>query len=232
MYKSALIKLSGEALAGEKGILNGEFLARIAAEVKKCVDSGARIAMVIGGGNIWRGARQSGVNVTRFKADHMGMMATLINSIAMQDYLEQAGLKAKVLSAVPVQQFCEPYSQQRALDLLDEGYVVLCSCGVGYPYFSTDTGVVLRAAELGIEIILSAKSVDGVYNKDPGKYPDAVKYDKVSYDTILKEGLGVIDLTSAALARENHIKMLLFSLADPENIYRAINGEKLGTVIE
>ncbi|MBO4501714.1 MAG: UMP kinase [Clostridia bacterium] len=232
MYKSALIKLSGEALAGENGILNGEFLARIAAEVKKCVESGARIAMVIGGGNIWRGARQSGVNVTRFKADHMGMMATLINSIAMQDYLEQAGLKAKVLSAVPVQQFCEPYSQQRALDLLDEGYVVLCSCGVGYPYFSTDTGVVLRAAELGIEIILSAKSVDGVYDKDPRKYPDAVKYDKVSYDTILKEGLGVIDLTSAALARENHIKMLLFSLADPENIYRAIKGEKLGTVIE
>ncbi len=232
MYKRVLIKLSGEALSGDGNILKGEFLQKVAHQINRYVNAGASVAVVVGGGNIWRGARQSGVNVTRFKADHMGMLATLINSIAMQDYIEQEGLKAKVLSAVPMEQFCEPYSQQRARDLLDEGYVVLCSCGVGYPYFSTDTGVVLRAAELGMDIVLSAKAVDGVYDKDPRKYPDAVRYDKVSYDTILKNGLAVIDLTSAALARENGIKMLLFSLADPENIYRAVKGEKIGTVIE
>ena len=232
MYKKALIKLSGEALSGEKGILDGEFIAGIASQIKKCVEAGASIAVVIGGGNIWRGARQSGVNVTRFKADHMGMMATLINSIAVQDYLEQAGIKAKVLSAVPMQQFCEPYSQQRALDLMAEGYTVICSCGVGYPYFSTDTGVVLRAAELGIDIILSAKSVDGVYDKDPRKHPDAVRYDKVSYDTIIKDELGVIDLSAAVMGKENHIKMLLFSLYDEDSIFRAVSGEQIGTIIE
>ena len=211
MYNRVLLKLSGEALSGDGKILKGGFLQKVAEEIKRCVGSGVRVAVVIGGGNIWRGARQSGLNVTRFKADHMGMLATLINCIAMQDYLEQAGVKAKVLSAVPMQQICEPYSQQRALELLDEGYVVLCSCGVGYPYFSTDTGVVLRAAELGMDIVLSAKAVDGVYDKDPNKYPDAVRFDKVSYDTILKDGLAVIDATSAAMARENGIKMLLFS---------------------
>lgn len=232
MYNSALIKLSGEALSGKNGILDGSFLAEVASQIKKCVDNGAKIAIVIGGGNIWRGARQKDISVERVRADHMGMLATLINCLGMQDYLEKAGLGAKVLSAVPVEQFCETYSQAKARQYMNEGKVVLCACGVGYPFFSTDTGMMLRAAELGVDVILSAKAVDGVYDKDPNKYPDAVRFDKVSYDTILEKNLGVIDQTAASLGRENNVKVLLFSLADPENIFRAIRGENVGTLIE
>jgi uridylate kinase len=232
MYKSALVKLSGEALSGKDSILDGKMLEKIAFQIKKCVDGGARIAIVIGAGNIWRGARQKGISVERVRADHMGMLGTLINCIGMQDYLEKAGLKAKVLSAVPVEQFCETYSQEKARHYMDEGYTVLLACGVGYPFFSTDTGVMLRAAELGVDIVLSAKAVDGVYNKDPNKYPDAVKYERLSYDTMLEKNLQAIDLTASAFGRENKIKVLLFSLSDPENIFRGINGENIGTVIE
>lgn len=232
MYKSALIKLSGEALSGKDCILSGDFLDKVAKQIKRCVDDGAKIAIVIGGGNIWRGARQKEISVERCRADHMGMLATLINCIGMSDYLIKAGLKAKVLSAVPMEQFCESYSQQKARDYMNEGYVVLCSCGVGYPYFSTDTGMMLRAAELGVEVVLSAKAIDGVYNKDPRTNPDAIRYDNVSYDEILEKNLQVIDQTAASMGRENNIKVLLFSLAECENIYKALHGENIGTLIQ
>ncbi|MDD4124838.1 MAG: UMP kinase [Eubacteriales bacterium] len=232
MYKSALIKLSGEALSGGDSILDGEILRKIAAQIKKCVNDGINIAVVIGAGNIWRGARQNKISVERVKADHMGMLGTLINCIGMQDYLEKEGVEASVLSAVPVEQFCETYSQEKARRYMNEGRVVLLACGVGYPFFSTDTGMMLRAAELNVDIVLSARAVDGVYDKDPNRYPDAVKYDRLGYDTMLENNLQVMDQTAAALGRDNKIKVLLFSLADPDNIHRVMCGESIGTVIE
>ncbi|MGI6716453.1 MAG: UMP kinase [Eubacteriales bacterium] len=232
MYKSALIKLSGEALAGEDGILDGVMLEKISKQIKKCADEGIQIAIVIGAGNIWRGGRQNGISVERVRADHMGMLGTLINCLGLSDYIEKEGLKATVLSAVPVEQFCETYSQHKARKLMSEGHVVLLACGVGYPFFSTDTGMMLRAAELGVDIVLSARAVDGVYDKDPNVYPDAVKYDSLTYDVMLRKNLKVMDQTAAALGRDNNIKVYLFSLADPENIYKVLKGEKIGTVIE
>ncbi len=232
MYKSALVKLSGEALKGVDSILDGQTLDKIALQLKRCADRGVKLAVVIGAGNIWRGARQHGLSVGRVRADHMGMLGTLINCIALQDYLERAGVHARVLSAVPVEQFCETYSQEKAKRYMDEGIITILACGVGYPFFSTDTGVMLRAAELEAEIVLSARAVDGVYDKDPCLYPDAVKYDRLSYDTMLEKNLQAIDQTAAALGRANNIKVLLFSLADPENIYRGVSGENIGTFIE
>lgn len=232
MYKSAVIKLSGEALKGEHSILCDKTLEKIASALKKCVDAGAQIAVVIGAGNIWRGARQNGLCIGRVKADHMGMLGTLINCIALADYVERAGVGAKVLSAVPVSQFCETYSQEKAKEYMRAGKVTLLACGVGYPFFSTDTGVMLRAAELKADIVLSARAVDGVYDKDPGAYPDAVKYKRLSYDEMLAKNLQAIDQTAAALGKANKIKALLFSLSDPENIYRGMMGEDVGTFIQ
>ena len=232
MYKRVLIKLSGEALSGTEGILDGNKLTAIAKQIKRCADEGMTFAIIIGAGNIWRGGRQNGVSVERVRADHMGMLGTLINCIGMQDYLEKEGLKASVLSAVPVEQFCETYTQEKARRYMEEGRVVLLACGVGYPYFSTDTGMMLRAAELGVDIVLSARAVDGVYNKDPHIYTDAVKYDSLSYEVLLKDNLKVMDQTAAAMGRDNSIKVYLFSLSKPENIYRVLHGEKIGTIIE
>lgn len=231
-YKRVLLKLSGEALAGENGILNGKFLGEVASAIAECVESSVQIAMVIGGGNIWRGARQGGLSIDRVRADQMGMLSTVINSLAMQDYLISAGVGCTVMSAFNISQICKPYSQYDAIDLLEKGNVVIISGGVGYPFFSTDSGMMLRAAELKCDAVLSAKNVDGVYDMDPVKYPDkAKKYDTLTYSRIISDGLAAIDMSAAAIARDNGLYTLLFKLDSAESIKNAVCGKADGTVI-
>ncbi len=231
-YKRVLIKLSGEALAaGKKGILDGEMLTSVADKIACLVKEGIQVSIVIGAGNIWRGARQNGLDVDRVRGDHMGMLATVINSLAMQDYILKTGVNAHVMSAVQIQQFCEPYSQYKAIEYLEKGEVVILSCGVGYPFFSTDTGMMLRAAELKCDAVLSAKNVDGVYDKDPAKNPDAVKFDELTYSELLARGLKAIDQSAATIGEECDIKTVIFPLSDPENIIIAAKGESIGTLL-
>ena len=231
-YSRVLLKLSGEALSGgEKGILNDTMLKNVAEKVVLLVKSGIQVSIVIGAGNIWRGARQNGLSVDRVRGDHMGMLATLINSLAMQDYIIAAGADARVMSAVRIQQFCETYSQYKAIEYLEQGKVVILACGVGYPFFSTDTGMMLRAAELKCDAVLSAKNVDGVYDKDPAKHPDAKKFDELTYSEMLSMGLKAIDVSAAAIGMENNIKTVMFPLSDPENIILAANGNAIGTLL-
>lgn len=231
-FKRVLLKLSGEAISGENGkILSHSELSELALQIKRCASLGCEFAIIIGAGNIWRGARQGGLEIDRVRGDHMGMLATVINSLAMQDYLIKAGLETVVMSAIGIDQVCERYSQYKAIEYIESGKIVIVACGVGYPYFSTDTGMVLRALELKTDIILSAKNVDGVYDKDPVKYPDAKKYETLTYDEMLEKELKAIDETATALARDNNMKQLLFSLDPPENIYRAVIGEHIGTLI-
>lgn len=231
-YSRVLLKLSGEALSGgEKGILSDTMLKNVAEKVVLLVKSGIQVSIVIGAGNIWRGARQNGLSVDRVRGDHMGMLATLINSLAMQDYIIAAGADARVMSAVRIQQFCETYSQYKAIEYLEQGKVVILACGVGYPFFSTDTGMMLRAAELKCDAVLSAKNVDGVYDKDPAKHPDAKKFDELTYSEMLSMGLKAIDVSAAAIGMENDIKTVLFPLSDPENIILAANGNAIGTLL-
>lgn len=233
MYKRVLLKLSGEALAGDSGKRYDDgILTSIAANVAELRKNGVEVAIVIGGGNIWRGARQGGLTVDRVRADQMGMLATLINSLCVQDYLIRAGVETTVMSAVQMSQFCETYSQYTAREYLSSGKAVIIACGVGYPFFTTDTGVMLRAAELQVDCVLSGKAIDAVYDKDPHIYPDAVRYDEVTYDEIIDKKLGVIDPAAAALGRENNIKIRLFALDDPSNICKAAFGQGLGTLIK
>ncbi len=231
-YKRVLVKLSGEALSGDgKRILSGEMLTQVAEKLSQLVKDGTQVCVVIGAGNIWRGARQNGLDVDRVRGDHMGMLATVINSIAMQDYIIKTGVNAHVMSAVQIQQFCEPYSQYKAIEYLEKGEIVILACGVGYPFFSTDTGMMLRAAELKCDAVLSAKNVDGVYDKDPVKYPDAKKFDTLTYSEMLSLGLKAIDQSAAAIGEECGIKTVLFPLTDPENIILAAKGENIGTLL-
>ena len=231
-YSRVLLKLSGEALSGgEKGILSDTMLKNVAEKVVLLVKSGIQVSIVIGAGNIWRGARQNGLSVDRVRGDHMGMLATLINSLAMQDYIIAAGADARAMSAVRIQQFCETYSQYKAIEYLEQGKVVILACGVGYPFFSTDTGMMLRAAELKCDAVLSAKNVDGVYDKDPAKHPDAKKFDELTYSEMLSMGLKAIDVSAAAIGMENNIKTVMFPLSDPENIILAANGNAIGTLL-
>lgn len=231
-FNRVLVKLSGEALSGEGNrILSGDMLASVAEKLARLVKEGMQVCVVIGAGNIWRGARQNGMDIDRVRGDHMGMLATVINSIAMQDYIIKTGVNARVMSAVQIQQFCEPYSQYKAIEYLEKGEIVILSCGVGYPFFSTDTGMMLRAAELKCDAVLSAKNVDGVYDKDPAKYPDAKKFDTLTYSEMLKLGLKAIDQSAATIGEDNNIKTVLFPLSDPENIILAANGENIGTLL-
>ncbi|MBR6562310.1 MAG: UMP kinase [Clostridia bacterium] len=231
-YKRVLVKLSGEALSGEKRILNGDMLASVADKLARLVKDGTQVCVVIGAGNIWRGARQNGLEIDRVRGDHMGMLATVINSLAMQDYIIKTGVNARVMSAVQIQQFCEPYAQYKAIEYLEQGEVVILACGVGYPFFSTDTGMMLRAAELKCDAVLSAKNVDGVYDKDPARYPDAKKFDTLTYSEMLSLGLKAIDQSAAAIGEECGIKTVLFPLSDPENIILAAKGEAIGTLLK
>jgi uridylate kinase len=229
-YKRILLKLSGEALStGADGILNFDFIAKVAEKIKECADKGAQIAIVVGGGNIWRG--KTGTQITRSRSDHIGMLATTINSLAMQTGLENAGLPAVTMTAIPMIQIAEPYVRDKAVEHLENGKAVIVACGTGSPFFSTDTAAVLRAVELDADAALFAKNIDGVYTADPKKYPNAKKLDTVSYNDILKNDLAVIDSTAAAMGRENDLPILLFGLNDPENIVKAVMGEKLGTIV-
>lgn len=230
-YPRVLLKLSGEALAGDKKMgIDYEIVSQVSASIKKCVDMGAQIGIVVGGGNFFRG-RNSG-EMDRTRADHMGMLATVMNALAIADGLEAAGLQVRVQTAITMQQIAEPYIRNRAVRHLEKGRVVVFGCGTGNPFFSTDTASSLRAAEIDADIILKATMVDGVYDSDPHKNPNAVKYDTVSFQEVLEKGLGVMDGTAAAMCRDNNIPVLVFSLDDPDNIVRAISGENIGTIVK
>ena len=229
-YKRILVKLSGEALSnGDQGILNYDFLEEIGHTIKKCVEMGTQVSIVVGAGNIWRG--RQGVNMDRTRADHMGMLATVINCLALQDTFERIGLKTRVMTAIEMQEFAEPYIRNKAISHLEKGRVVIFGCGIGSPFFSTDTAAVLRAAEICADIVLLAKNVDGVYTADPKIDPSAKKIDSIEYIDILREGLRVLDFTATSFSMENHIPILLFGLDNPENIIKAVNGEKIGTIV-
>ena len=230
-YKRVIIKLSGEALAGEKGTgIDFDKVLEVCKSIKKCVDMGVEIALVVGGGNFWRG-RSSG-QMDRTRADHMGMLATVINALGLADGLEQVGLVARVETAIEMRAIAEPYIRNRAVRHLEKGRVVVFGCGTGNPFFSTDTGAALRAAEIGADIIFKATNVDGVYDSDPKKNPDAKKFDTLSYIDVLNKGLHVMDSTAASLCMDNEIPILVFNLNDPDNIVRAMQGETIGTIVK
>ena len=229
-YKRIMLKISGEALAGEKGFgIDFEITNVIALQIKELVKLGVEIGIVVGGGNIWRG--RSGEGMDRTTADYMGMMATCINALALQDSLENLGVNTRVQTAIEMKEVAEPFIRRRAMRHLEKGRVVIFAAGTGNPYFSTDTTAALRAAEIEAEVILLAKKVDGVYDKDPHKYNDAKKFDKLSYINVLEKGLQVMDSTATSLCMDNNIPILVFGLDKPENIKRAILGEKIGTLV-
>ena len=230
-YKRVLLKLSGESLAGnETHGIDFETVLRICRPIKECVDMGVQIAIVVGGGNFWRG-RSSG-QMDRTRADHMGMLATTINALGVADALEQLGLTVRVQTAISMQQIAEPYIRNRAVRHLEKGRVVVFGCGTGNPFFSTDTAASLRAAEIDADIILKATMVDGVYDSDPKKNPNAVKYDTLSFMDVLNQNLQVMDSTAATMCKDNNIPILVFSIDQPENIKKAICGEPIGTIVE
>ena len=232
-YKRILLKVSGEALAGDQHRgLDFQVIGQVCDVIKKCVEDGVQIGVVVGGGNFWRGIKDGGDRMERTRADHMGMLATVINALAVADCLEQRGVEVRVQTAIEMNKIAEPYIRGRAIRHLEKGRVVIFGCGTGNPYFSTDTGAVLRAAEINADAILLAKNVDGVYSADPLKDPTAVKYDKITYDEVLARHLMVMDTTATSLSMDNHIPIILFALKDPENIYRVVMGEEIGTIVK
>lgn len=229
-YKRILLKLSGEALSGqEKQGINFEVVNKISSQIKRCVNSGVQVGIVVGGGNFWRG--RTGGNMDRTRADHMGMLATVINSLAIADSLEQLDVDVRVQTAISMKEIAESYIRDRAVRHLEKGRVVIFGCGTGSPFFSTDTAAALRAAEINADIILKATMVDGVYDKDPNLHNDAKKYDKLSFMEVLNKDLKVMDSTAASLCKDNDIKILVFSILNPDNIYKAVMGESIGTVV-
>ena len=233
MYKRVLIKLSGEALAGsQKTGLDHDTVHAICASIKKIYDLGTEVAIVVGGGNFWRGLKDGGDRMERVRADHMGMLATAMNCMAVADVLEQKGVDVRIQTALEIKEVAEPYIRARAIRHLEKGRVVIFGCGIGCPFFSTDTAAVLRAAEIEADIILLAKNIDGVYDSDPAKNATAVKFDSITYDEVLKRHLAVMDSTATSLSMDNHIPVLVFALKDPKNIIRALRGEKIGTIVK
>jgi uridylate kinase len=229
-YKRILLKLSGEALAGDKKFgLDYDVLDRISESIKESVALGAQIAIVVGGGNFWRG--RSNAKMDRTRADHIGMLATAMNALALADVLETHGVPARVQTAIGMQQVAEPFIRSRAVRHLEKGRVVVFGCGTGSPFFSTDTAAALRAAEIDAEIIFKATMVDGVYDKDPKKHADAQRYDTITYSRILSDNLQVMDSTAASMGRDNNIPIFVFDLSDPNNIQRAVKGESIGTIV-
>ena len=231
-YHRVLLKISGEALAGDAGRgLDFDVIGRVSQVIKKCVAQGVQVGVVVGGGNFWRGVKDGGDRMERTRADHMGMLATALNCLAVADVLEQNGVAVRVQTAIEMRSIAEPYIRSRAIRHLEKGRVVIFGCGTGNPFFSTDTAAVLRAAEIDADVILLAKNIDGVYSADPKKDAGAVKFDAITYDEVLAKHLQVMDSTATSLSMDNKIPVLLFALKDPENIYRAVMGEKIGTVI-
>ena len=231
-YKRILLKISGEALAGEqKTGLDFGVIGQVCDVIKACTELGVQVGVVIGGGNFWRGVKNGEGYIERTRADHMGMLATAMNCMALADVLEQKGVDVRVQTALEIRAVAEPYIRAKAIRHLEKGRVVIFGCGIGCPFFSTDTAAVLRAAEIGAEVILLAKNIDGVYSADPHVDPSAVKYDAITYDEVLAKHLAVMDLTATSLAMENDIPVVVFALADPQNIVRAVMGEPVGTVV-
>ena len=230
-YKRILLKLSGEALAPSNGdgILDFDFISKVAKQIKRCVDAGVQIGVIVGAGNIWRGRQGTGMD--RCRADHMGMLATAINSIALQDVFLREGMNATVMTAVEMEAYADHYTSRAAIQALESGNVVIFGCGLGTPFFSTDTAAVLRAAEINADCILMAKNIDAIYSDDPKKNPNAIRYADVTYRQILDENLRALDMSSAIFCMDNNINGYAFGLADPENIYRVVMGEDVGTAI-
>lgn len=229
-YKRIMLKLSGEALSGEQGFgIDFDVTKRIAEEIKELVDMGIEVGAVVGGGNIWRG--RNGDDMDRTTADYMGMLATCINALALQDSLESIGVNTRVQTAIEMREVAEPFIRRKAMRHLEKKRVVIFAAGTGNPYFSTDTTAALRAAEIEADAILLAKKVDGVYDKDPHKYSDAKKFDKLTYIEVLEKGLQVMDSTATSLCMDNNIPIIVFGLDKPNNIKKVIMGEKIGTIV-
>lgn len=232
-YKRILLKISGEALAGDQRRgLDFDTIGKVCDAVKTCVDMGVQVGIVVGGGNFWRGVKDGGDRMVRVRADHMGMLATTINALAVADSLEQRGVEVRVQTAVEMRAIAEPYIRGKALSHLKKGRVVVFGCGTGNPFFSTDTGAALRAAEIDADAILLAKNIDGVYSADPAKDPTATRFDEITYDEVLSRHLAVMDSTATSLAMDNHIPLVVFALKDPQNIVRVVEGEKVGTLVK
>ena len=232
-YHRVLLKISGEALAGDahRG-LDFDVIGSVCDVVKQCRELGVQIGIVVGGGNFWRGLKDGGARMERTRADHMGMLATVINALAIADCLEQRDVPVRVQTAIEMDRIAEPYIRSKAIRHLEKGRVVVFGCGTGNPFFSTDTGAALRAVEIGADAILLAKNIDGVYSADPAKDPAAVKYDKITYDEVLKQHLAVMDSTATSLSMDNHMPIVVFALKDPENIRRVVMGEQFGTTVK
>lgn len=232
-YKRILLKVSGEALAGDahRG-LDFSVINSVCESIRQCRDMGVQVGLVIGGGNFWRGVKDGADKMQRSHGDAMGMLATLMNSIAVADALEKHGVPARVLSAVETPKFAEYFTRDAADRYLKDGYVTLFACGTGNPYFTTDTGAVLRGVEIEADAVLLAKNVDGVYSADPNLDPTAVKFDELTYDEVLARHLKATDTTAMTLAMDNHMKLVCFALKDPENILRVVHGEKIGTTVK
>ena len=225
-----MLKISGEALSGANGFgFDFEVVGRIAREVKTLVDMGVEVGLVVGGGNIWRG--RTGEGMDRTTADHMGMLATCINALALQDALEGIGVMTRVQTAIEMKEIAEPFIRRRAVRHLEKGRVVIFGAGSGNPYFSTDTAAALRAAEIEADVILLAKNVDGVYDKDPNKFADAKKYDKLTYMEVIEQGLQVMDTTATTLCMDNNIPILVFGISEEGNIKKVMEGQKIGTIV-
>ena len=230
-YKRILLKLSGEALAGEqKTGVNVEVVGKICDKIKEVTEMGVEVGIVVGGGNFWRG--RNGHQMERATADYMGMLATAMNGLALQDALEARGVHSRVQTAIEMREIAEPFIIRKAEKHLGRGRVVIFSCGTGHPYFTTDTTAALRAAEIEADVILVAKTIDGVYSADPKVDPNAIKYDKITYLDILNKDLKVMDSTATSLCRDNNIPLLVFGINEPENILKAVMGEKIGTLVE
>jgi len=231
-YKRILLKLSGEALMGEQSFgISPDMLKYVADEVKSIKDMGVEIAIVVGGGNIFRGVKATSFGMERTSADHMGMLATVINSLALQDSLEKEGMQTRVQSAISMHEVAEPYILRRALRHLEKGRIVIFAAGTGNPYFTTDTAAVLRAQEVHAQILLKATKVDGLYEADPVEKPDAAFIESTSYMNVLEKQLKVMDMTAISLAMDNHLPLVVFNLKQPDNIRKVICGQRVGTLI-
>ena len=231
-YKRVLLKISGEALAGDahRG-LDFAVIGGVCDVIRQCVEAGVQVGVVVGGGNFWRGVKDGGGKMERTRADHMGMLATVINALAVADCLEQRGVEVRVQTAIAMNQIAEPYIRSKAIRHLEKGRVLIFGCGTGNPFFSTDTGAVLRAALIGADAVLLAKNVDGVYSADPKKDPNAVRFDSLTYEEVLEKRLAVMDSTATCIAMDNRIPIKVFALREPENILRAARGEAVGTLV-
>ncbi len=231
IYKRVLLKISGEALAGKDRFgINEEMTRKVAEEVKQIHDMGVEIAIVVGGGNFWRG--RTSKDMDRATADYMGMLATVMNTLALQDAFLAIGVPAKVQTAIEMKEVAEPYARRRALSHLEHGDIVIFGAGTGNPFFSTDTAAALRAAEIDADVILLAKNVDAVYDRDPAENPNAVKFDELTHMEVVEKDLKVMDLTAATLCKDNNIKIHVFAIAEEGNVKKAVSGEKIGTIIK